>query len=142
MHIEVFDLRQNQSTEIYPYQDDPQRRQYSRLLQPLISEKWCRENNAQCDPENFDADLQGNVVVNESDRVFGFRAQFDAGGFGVATEKQVPVRTVAYLFRERSGQWEHREFDLQQLQRLLGTMSFDDLIIKRPDLVFQQSRGK
>src|SRR5262249_2825449 len=136
MHIAVFDVRRNQSTEIYPYKDDPQRHQFSRLLKPLISEKWCVENNAQCDPENFDTSLLGNVIVNKTFRVFGFQAQFDATGFGAAAEKQVPARTVAYIFRERGGKWEHREFDVQQLQRLLGGMNLDELITKKPDLPF------
>ncbi len=100
------------------------------------------ENNAQCDPDNFDTDLRGNVIVNETAKVFGFQAQVDAAGFGAAAEKQVPPRTVAYIFRERGGRWEHREFQGQQLQPLLGGMSLDELISKNPDLPFQQSAGK
>ena len=142
LHIAVFDVGRNQSTEIYPYNNDPQRRQFSRLLRPLILEKWCLENNAACDPGNFDTDLRGNVIVNETGKLFGFQAQFDAAGFGAATEKQVPARSVAYIFRERGGKWEHREFDVQQLQRLPGGMSWDELIINKPDLAFQRSAGK
>src|SRR5439155_392072 len=93
MHIEVFDLARNQSTEVYPYKDDPQRREFSRLLEPHISERWCRENNAECDPGNFTNDLRNDVIVNEAARVFGFEAQFDAEDFGPAAEKQVPPRT-------------------------------------------------
>lgn len=80
---------------IYPYPDDPQRRQYSRLLRPLISEKWCMEYNAQCDPTNFDTNLEGKVIVNEPEKLFGFQARFDAVGFGPATEKQLPPRTIS-----------------------------------------------
>lgn len=139
MHIEVFALKRNQSTEIYPYHDDPQRRQFSQLLKPLISEKWCLDYNAPCDPEDFDTDLAGKVIVNEAEKLFGLQARFDAAGFGPASAKQLPPRTIAYLFRERDGQWEHREFNGQQLQRLLGTMSFDELIAQKPDLAFQHS---
>jgi hypothetical protein len=142
MHIEVLDLKRNRSTEVYPYRDDPQRRQFSRLIEPHISEKWCVESNAQCDPENFDTDLQDKVIVNETARAFGFLAQFDPGGFGDAAEKQVAPRTVAYIFRERGGRWEHREFEGSQLQRLLGGTSFDELISKNPDFPFQSAHGK
>ena len=143
MHIEIFDVKRNQSTQAYPYKDDPQRRQFSRRLEPHISEQWCIEANAQCDPENFDTDLQGNVIVNEAERAFGFLAQFDAAGFGEAAEKKVKPRTVAYIFRERgSGMWEHREFEERRLQRLLSGMSFAELISRKPDLAFQSSRGK
>jgi len=61
-------------------------------------------------PENFDASLGGAVALNEAAKVFGFEAKFDAAGFGDAAEKQVPARTVAYIFRERGGTWEHRNF--------------------------------
>ena len=137
MHIGAFDVKRNQSTEVYPYQDDPQRREFSRLIKPHISGKWCMEHNAECDPENFDTGLLGTVIVNETAKVFAFQAEFDAAGFGDAAEKQVPPRTVAYLFRERGGKWEHREFQWQQFQRLLGGMSFEELIGKKPDLAFQ-----
>ena len=132
----------NQSAVVYPYRDDPQRNRFSQLLKPLISEKWCRENSAQCDSENFDTDLVGNVIVNEAAKLFGFLAQFDVSGLGPPAEKQLLPQKVAYIFRERAGKWEHREFDAQQLRHLLGGMSFDELIAKKPDLAFQPSAGK
>jgi hypothetical protein len=112
------------------------------LIAPHISEEWCVENNAQCDPENFDTDLRGNVIVNENAKVFAFQAQFDAAGFGPRAEKQVPPLSVAYIFRERGGRWQHREFQQQQLQRLLGGISLDELIAQKPDLFFQIPAGK
>jgi hypothetical protein len=142
MRVAIYDLRRNRSTVVYPYPGDPQRRQFSRWLKPHISEQWCLENNAQCDPENFDTELVGNVIVNEAGKVFGFRAQFEAGGFGAAAEKQVPDRTVGYIFRERGGRWEHREFDAWQFQRLPGGMSFDELITQKPDLAFRVPAAK
>ena len=141
MHIEILDVKPNQSTQVYPYKDDPQRRQFSLLIEPHISEKWCIEANAQCDPDNFDVDLQGNVIVNEAAKAFGFLAKFDAGGFGDTAEKQVTPRTVAYIFRERGGRWEHREFGGSRLQRLLSGTSFDQLVAANPDSLFHSSRS-
>ncbi len=138
MHIAVYDVRRDQSIEVYPYRGDPQRRQFADSIRPTISRKWCMDYAAQCDPENFDTTLLGYVIVNESARVFGFRAQFDAAGFGPAAERQVRPRTIAYVFRERGGRWEHREFREQPIQRLLGGMKFDELIRSEPELVFRQ----
>ncbi|MBZ5595901.1 MAG: hypothetical protein LAP39_26975 [Acidobacteriia bacterium] len=137
MHIEVFDLKRNHLVEVYPFENDAQRRQFSRLIQPHVSEKWCMEHNAQCDPENFDTNLKGQLVVNEAARVFGFEAKFDAAGFGDAAEKQVPPRTVAYIFRERNGTWDHRE-----LESLFGGMSVQELISQKPNLAFEPQSGK
>jgi len=50
LHIEVFDLKRKQLVEVYPYKDDTQRRQFSRLIEPHIVPDWCREHNAACDP--------------------------------------------------------------------------------------------
>jgi len=136
-HIVVFDLKQNRSVTVYPYANDPERQRFSRLIEPWISESWCRENNAACDPENFDADLTGSVAVNESARVFGFEARFDAGGFGEAAEKTVAPRTVTYFYRERGGAWEHREYQGPALLRLLGGMTLDEFIRQKPDLAFR-----
>jgi hypothetical protein len=142
LHIEVFDLKQKQLVEVYPYKDDTQRRQFSRLIEPHIVPDWCREHNAACDPENFDASLGGAVALNEAAKVFGFEAKFDAAGFGDAAEKQVPARTVAYIFRERGGTWEHREFQPGQLQSLFGVMSLQDLVGKKPNAAFEPGAGK
>lgn len=136
MHIVLFDVKRNQPAELYPYPDDPQRAAFSQLLKEHISQDWCRENNAPCDPENFETDLIGSVIVNEPGKIFGFQAQFSADGFGPAADKSIPARTVTYLFREKSGLWEHREFDEQQLKRLLQGMSLEQLITRMPEFAF------
>lgn len=138
LHIEVFDLKRNRSIEVYPPNEDGLRRQYSRLIiQAGISEKWCMENNAQCDPENFDADVKSGLAVNEAARVFGFEAQFDAAGFGDAAEKQVPPRSVLYVFRERGGTWQHREFDPVELRGRFGVSSIQELVSRNPHAAFE-----
>ncbi|MEO8661025.1 MAG: hypothetical protein ABI693_21325 [Bryobacteraceae bacterium] len=141
LHLAVFDVRQNQATEIYPYTGDLQRRQFSRLIEPLISKKWCLEIAAQCDSGNFDTDLLGKVTVNETAYLFAFQAQFNVSGFGPAVEKQIPTRTVTYIFRERNGRWEHRQFDAQQLQRLIGKTSLEELVTKSPGLAFPRENA-
>jgi len=137
LHVAIFDLKRNRSADVYPYTGDRQHRQFSGRLKPLISEKWCVQFNAQCDPDNFDTDLRGDIAVNEAAQVFGFEAQFDAAGFGDAAERQVPPLTVVYVFRQRKGRWEHREFEGRELQRLLRGGTLKELIAKTPDLPFR-----
>ena len=120
LHIAVFDVKRNRAREVYPFKNDPERREFSRSIRRHISEKWCADHNAPCDPENFDADLQGSVMVNEAASAFGFRVQFDAQGFGESAEKQVEPRTVTYLFRKRGDGWDHQEYRGLQLERLLA----------------------
>ena len=142
LHIEIFDVKRNRSVQVYPYKDDPERRKFSHLIEPHISQKWCMEANAQCDPANFDTTLEGEVIVNEAAGVFGFLAKFDANGFGDAAGREVAPRTVAYVFRERGGNWDHQEFAGSQLRRLLSGTTFVQLIRRNPDLPFQASRAK
>jgi len=142
LHIEVLNLKRNQPEQVYPFANDPQRRAFSKLIQPLISNRWCMDNNAQCDPDNFDADVKGGVIVNEAAKLFGFEAQFDAGGFGDAAETRVKPRAVAYVYRERGGTWEHREFGESELQRLLSGVPFAAAVSKHPGLFFPQSPAR
>jgi len=140
MHIEVYDLKRNRLAELYPYPNDPLRREFSRLISPLISRKWCMEHNAQCDPEIFDANPKG-IAVNEGSRAFGFEAQFEAAGFGDTVERQVSPQAAIYVFRERGGAWEHRQFQPGQFQSLFGGMSVQELVSKQPDLAFEPAAG-
>jgi hypothetical protein len=136
LHIGVFDVKQNRLIQVFPFEDDPQRRLYSGLIKPLISQKWCMEFNAECNPENFNADPKGALAMNEAAKVFGFEAEFNAGGFGEAAEKQIPPRSVFYVFRRRSGEWEHREFATAQFQSLFGGKNLQELISTEPDRAF------
>jgi hypothetical protein len=142
LHIDAFDLIQNRSVEVFPPQGDLFREQYSRLIQPRISEKWCRENNAECDPSNFDTELNGKLSANEAARAFGFEARFDADGFGEDAAKQVPPRNVAYIFRERAGRWQYREYEPSQLRRLFGTANITELVRRNPNAPFQSDSQK
>ncbi len=141
LHVAVLDLRSNRSAEVYPYQDDPERRQFSGLLVPHISQKWCVEHVAQCDPANFDVGVPEGVVVNDAAGVFGFVAQFDSSGFGPAAEKQVAPRRVAYVFRMHGGVWEHRQFGGRELEDLLNGLSFEELSRTMPERPFRHSPG-
>ncbi len=137
LHLTVYDVAGNRSTDIYPYKGDPQRLRYSKMIAPLISKDWCMKYNAQCDPENFDVDLQGLLAVNPSVRLFGFQAIFDAAGFGDTVPRAVHPQAVLYVFRERRAGWEHREYEAREFQQLFGSLNLEDLIRDSPDRLFE-----
>ncbi len=137
LHIQVFDIKQNRAIEVYPPQNDLWRRQFSHAIKPRISDKWCMQNNAQCDPGNFDVVLKAKAAVNEEAKTFGFEATFNASGFGDSAEKHVPPRTIAYIYREHSGIWEHREFQPEQLKGLFGAASIQELVKRKPNAAFK-----
>ena len=138
LHVEVYDLKRNRTVEVYPLKEDGLRRQYSRsIIRAGISEKWCMENNAQCDPGNFDTEVKGGLAVNEAAKVFGFEAEFDAAGFGDGGQRQAPPRSVVYVFREHDGAWQHREFEPAQLRGRFGVSSIQELVAQNPLAAFE-----
>jgi hypothetical protein len=136
MHLEAYDVKRNQTAEVFPYPNDPERDRFSRLLAAHKSEQWCMEHNAPCDEKMFEIDLKGNLVVNENAKTFGFEATFSATGFGDAAEKNVPPQSVVYVFRERGGTWEHRAIPSAQFKSRFGGASLQELIAKTPDRAF------
>ncbi len=142
LHIAVYDAARNRSVEVYPPEGDVLRRQYSRLIRPHISKKWCSENNAQCDPDNFNTDVDRKLAINEAAKAFGFEATFDAMGFGEEAAARVAPRTIFYIYRERGGIWQYREFEPIQLQRLFGVSTIGDLVMRIPDAPFDGAAPK
>jgi len=142
LHVEVFDLKTNRVAELYPYAGDRLRAEFSALIRPGISGKWCMEHNAQCDPGNFDVEMNGAVVTNEAACAFAFEARFDAGGFGDAVESAVAPSDVTYVFRQCDGQWVHREFNHREFQVQFKGTKLDELITRRIDLVFPPSPAR
>jgi hypothetical protein len=143
LHIAVIDLQRNRSMEVYPFADDPQRREYSQLIGAHISEKWCRQHDAPCDPQNFDTNLESGVTANEAAKVFAVEARFDAAGFGDAAEKYAAQRMVDYVFRAREGRaWEHREFQSTEIRSLFGEANVVELVANHPLAAFEVDRWK
>ena len=139
LHVEVYDLVHDRVVEVFPSEGDGIRQRFARLIRPHISYKWCMENNAPCDPNNFDTEINGQPAINEEAKAFGFEATFGAGGFGEDAEKHVAPQTVAYIFRERNGKWQYREFEPSQLQSRFGVSKIGDLVIQTPDLPFEDT---
>jgi hypothetical protein len=139
LHIHVFDLMNNRLVQMYPFDHDSLRSRYSKLIERHISDQWCHQANAQCDPTNFDVTLEDEVATNEAAKVFGFTAQFDAAGFGEDAESHVPPVRVAYIFRQRDGAWEHRVFEAGKLERLFHVPNIQALVKQKAQAAFEKS---
>ncbi len=139
LRIAVYDLRRNQLTQVYPPAEDPYRQQFSRALQAhMPGEDWCRIQNAPCDPRDFDAELVGQVAVNEAAKVFGFVAQYDAGGFGAQAGRLVQPLAAVYVYRMHGRRWEHREFPPEGLTNLFGVETVGELVSRKPQAAFAE----
>lgn len=138
MRIAVYDLRHDRLTEVYPPAQDAYRQQFSAALQEhMPGEDWCRTHNASCDPRDFDAELAGQVAVNEAAKVFGFVACYDAGGFGEEAGKQVQPLAIAYVYRLRHGRWEYRTLLPERLMSLFGVETVGELVSRKPQAAFE-----
>jgi len=139
LHVQAFDLKNKHLVQVYPFKDDSLRSRYSKLIEHYISDQWCQQADAQCDPTNFDVTLEGEVAENEAAKVFGFEAQFDAAGFGEDAQSHVPPVRVAYIFRERDGGWEHRVFEAGELERLFHAPDVQALVRQKAQAAFEKS---
>lgn len=138
LHVQVFDLKRHLLVQLYPFDKDPFRNSYSQLIEAHISNHWCEKFNAQCDPQNFDVSVEGQVAINEAEKVFGFEARFDANGFGEEAESRVSSAHVAYIFREANGAWEHRAFSDTELKRLFHIPNVQALIQQQGEAPFER----
>jgi hypothetical protein len=137
MRIAMFDLKQKQLADVYPFKNDVQRLRFSRLIKRYISKSWCREYVLDCDPNTFDTEVKGALVVNAAAKTFGFEAEFDAAGFSATSEIQVPSRVVGYVYRRHGAIWEHRELEPGQLQDLYGIATIKELVTTKPNAAFE-----
>jgi hypothetical protein len=137
LHISVLDLRSLRSVSVYPPASDPFRREYSSRLRRYLSEPWCRENNAGCDPAEFNVSPVGEIAVNASAPAFAFEARFDASGFGETAEQQAGTLRVIYVYRLKGGAWEHREFSPAEMVSRFGVRTPAELVQSRLEAVFR-----
>lgn len=135
LHVRVLNLHSKRSVQVYPFRDDPFRRSFSKMLSQRMALSWCQENNAPCDPDNFDVSLVDRAV-NEPARVFGLEVVFDAEGFGTDATKEVPRTHIVYVFREREGAWEHRAFVAKELKTHSQVETVGELVAKLPAALF------
>jgi hypothetical protein len=138
LRIYVFDVDRNRSVDVFPPKKDVFREQYSRMIWPHISRDWCRVNNAECDPGNFDTGIKEPLTVNQSASVFGFEAAYDANGFGAEVRKHVQPRSVAYIFRRRGEEWDYRALEPGQIPSRFGVPGIRELVTRNPYAAFQR----
>ncbi|HXN45125.1 MAG TPA: hypothetical protein VN893_00695 [Bryobacteraceae bacterium] len=125
--IDVYDLRHDLLTAVYPPFEDDLRQQFAGALQAGSSGR----------ARPFSTELVGQVSVNEPAKVFGFVVQYDAGGFGEKTATPVEPLAVAYVYRLRRGRWEHREILPERLMDLFGVETVGELVRGKPQAAFE-----
>ena len=125
--IDVYDLRRDLLTAVYPPVQDALRQQFAGAL-PAGSSGRAR---------GFSTELVGQVAVNESAKVFGFVVRYDAGGFGENAASQVEPLAVAYVYRLHGGRWEHREILPERLMDLFGEETVGELVKGKPLAAFE-----
>ncbi len=129
--IDVYDLRRDLLTAVYPPVQDALRQQFAGALQAAFSGR----------ARGFNTELVGQVAVNEAAKVFGFVVRYDAGGFGEKTASQVEPLAVAYVYRLRRGRWEHREFLPERLMDLFGVETVGELVSGKPQAAFEMFKA-
>lgn len=102
----IYDPATRKQLTVYPQAGDARRKAFSeRLRRVLPPQKWCRENNAACDPKDFTTELSG-VTVDPSEMRFRFRATMTASeGFGAKAEQMVKDETLTYVCLWKQGKW-------------------------------------
>jgi hypothetical protein len=141
MQLAVFNLAHRELIPLYPPQSDPLRKQFASLIQAHMPPvNWCRQTNSSCDPANFDSELDGPIAINEPEKLFGFIARFDVGGFGDLANKNVPDASVAYFFRLDHGFWQYREFKSEELKPIFGLAGIPEIVSQRAKAIFTVRR--
>lgn len=129
--IDVYDLRRDLLTPVYPPGEDALRQQFAGALQAGSSGR----------ARGFSTELVGQVAVNEPAKVFGFVVQYEAGGFGEKMASQVEPLAVAYVYRLRRGRWEHREILPERLMDLFGVETVGELVKAKPQAAFEMLKA-
>lgn len=129
LHLKVIDFKRHSTSRIYPPPSDHFRDQYSeRLRTHMPSHRWCAQTNSQCDPLNFDCELDWPVAVDATSKSFAFIAQFDSGGFGPAAARYVSPERVSYIYRLEDGHWKHTEAPTADLRQTWNVTTLDELV--------------
>lgn len=108
LQLDLYDLRSDQTEQIFPFDPDPIREAYKKDLKENLSADECRVLNSACNPEEFEAEYSVGPVFNDATRSFAFEARFQSSGFGKKAEQLVGERKVAYIFHRNGSKWEHR----------------------------------
>ena len=139
LRLKVVDFERRSTNQIYPPDPDPFRNEYAqRIRAHMPSKAWCAQTNSQCDPLNFDCELDRPVAVNAASKSFAFIAHFDSGGFGADAARSVPPERVAYVYRLENRLWKHNEARAADLRWRWGVDSIQELVSLPSSVLFDQ----
>ena len=147
--IALYDLHSKRDVIIFPPKTPtPIRAARTAQLREFYkpNEAWCQKNDDPCDPESFDSDLQGPLVLNEADSALAFLVSYEQIQF-VQGDLQKPSgpKDVLYVYRrlDDEAKTEFREMLWGAAKTRFGDMPLQNLL-QPPTLekVFSESPAK
>ena len=133
----LYDPSADKSQRIYPQENDPLRRDFSKRLEKILDKNQCQENQA-CNPETFETAID-KIEVNDTTDSLAFRVDFSPIGFldteAAQDSGQWDDDQYVYLYRFNPLRW--REFSIYDLKPKFGTDSLKELLTpEKLDKVF------
>lgn len=126
----LYDPITRKSQQIYPPERDPFRAEFSHVLEKVIDEKRCQENDWPCDPKDFESDVLHPIEVSDETHALAFRVEFSMQGFvppeDADRSSKLSKHQYVYVYQLDPIRW--REFAAGDLKREFGTDSIRDLV--------------
>lgn len=131
--IAIYDLRDKRDITIFPPKAPTAIRQ-ARIgqLREFYKphEKWCRENNDPCDPEQFDSELEGRVAADDREKSLAFIISYEQIQIFQGEQKPSGPKQAVYLYRyvDDEKKMEHREMLMEESTARFGDVPLENLL--------------
>ena len=126
LRLAVLDVATGHERDLFPPVNDGFRKQFQQRLAALRNDKWCREKNASCDPQQMSTELN-KIAVNADAKAVAIEVTFSSEGFGPGAESQIGNEKCFYVFKLTHG-LKYREFRESDLQRMFGVATPETLV--------------
>ena len=110
LELDLYEISTNRLTKLYPPAQDRIREDFMHDLEDNVTDDWCRQENAACNPEEFETYLEGDPIFNAGTSALAFTTVFNSLGYGPKAEQVVGDRKVIYIFRKTRVGWDYRQF--------------------------------
>jgi hypothetical protein len=131
--ITLFDLRGKREVAIFPHK--PYQAVTLAHIEQLrefykTHEKWCRENDEPCDPEQFDSALEGDVVANDGEKAVAFVISYEQIQVFEGDQKPSGPEHIVYVYRhaDDEAKLEYREMLWEDVRARVGNVPLAKLV--------------
>lgn len=131
--VAIYDLRGKRDETIFPPKTPTAIRQ-ARIEQLRefykTHEKWCRENNDPCDPEQFDSELEDRVATDDREKSLAFIISYEQIQMFQGEQKPSGPKQVVYIYRHVGDEKkiEFREMLMEESRILFGDVPLENLL--------------